>query len=438
MDWIFTTRTSFGFGNPNLAGALFAMLALAVWVLYWPPERGHRGPRPSAAFWFCLVTSGLFVALLVMTASRGAVVSLACGSLAAWLAAGRPWPSTAKTVALALVVAGIVLFAGVGRLGMRVAESSPEEGSIGSRTAIYGAVPAMISAAPGGWGSGRSAAAYENWFQDANDTRNYKHLISTHAIWMVERGWGFRVAYIFGGLAALVLGFYCPVAFGVLVCWGIAGVFSHVGASWPLGIVPGLALGLSVWRRTVTRCWPQPAMGFLLVCGAFFFVSLLAFFGSMTHASGKIFYDGGAVWVGEGADRLWFPAPDKAVMGEDYGKMVRQFSWEAVVGDAEVIREQSPRKIALSGNAGFPSGGVLVPPYDLVWLNPPSKMETAQKTIVEAANRKWIVWGELRTDANPRRLKPWFEALSQASWVAVPGKALLLDNFEISSLFVAP
>lgn len=218
-------RADFGFGNPNLAAALFAMLAVGVWGISF----GRFEARP-AVFLGRMAASGTCAALIVLTASRGGLVALAAGFLVLWAVSGFLRPKVWQGFALAGALVLLVAFSALGRMGERVAESSPEDGSITSRVAIFRAVPAMLTAAPQGWGVGQSAVAYQNWFQAPEDLRTYKHLLSTHATWMVERGWGFRFVYLLGWGVVLVLCGKVPAALAVWVVFGVAGVFSHVGA----------------------------------------------------------------------------------------------------------------------------------------------------------------------------------------------------------------
>ncbi len=183
--WALAARADFGFGNPNLAGAFFAMLAVGVWGFCGGEKSDGRAE--ARGFWICLAASAAFAALMVGTASRGAAAALGAGVAAAWWAAGFPRIGGRRLAATIAAGTGVVALAVGGRMGERVGASSPEDGSITSRLAIYGAVPAMMAAAPGGWGRENAAEAYQNWFQAKEDTRIYKHLVSTHGTWMVER-----------------------------------------------------------------------------------------------------------------------------------------------------------------------------------------------------------------------------------------------------------
>ncbi len=415
-------RADFGFGNPNLAGALFAMLAVGVW--------GFCGGRSDEArpsrFWMCLAVSAGFGALLVMTASRGAIVALGAGLLALWWVAEWPRPRRWQVGGLVVAVVLLSLLAAFGRMGERVAESSTEDGSITSRLAIFRAVPAMLAASPQGWGRGQSAEAYQNWFQAEEDARAYKHLLSSHATWMVERGWGFRFVYILVWLAVLMVCGKSPASFGVWVAFGTAGLFSHVGGDWRLWVGPVLALGLALWERARRMEWPGCRSWRNAMLAGLGLTLLLNVVGH--EANEGIFHGRGFVKVGRGEPKKWFFAPDRAVLGAAYGKMVREEESAGVASHIETIVKAAPLEVVLSGRASVPEMATFPPPYDLVWLNPPAKLDHAQRRVVVEAAKKTIVWGELRTDANPRELKMWIETLPDGRWVDVRGSGQLLKR----------
>lgn len=414
---LLAARADFGFGNPNLAGALFAMLAVGVWGL---------GSDGRSMFWVWLVLSVVFAGLVVMTASRGAMVALGVGGLAFWIAAGCPKAKGWQIVGLAGATLLLGIFAGFGRMGERVAESSLEEGSIDSRLAIFRVVPAMLSAAPQGWGSGQSAEAYQNWFQAPLDVRAYKHLLSTHATWMAERGWGFRFAYIFGWAAILALCRVAPGPLGVWVAFGVAGIFSHVGGDWRLWIVPGLALIWALVVRMRRHAWPGVRVWRNVAGAALVMTAALCVIGLATNQG----ISRGRDMVMAGGHEVWFYAPDAAVLGAASGKVVRKWGAAGVAWAAEALIDAAPRKIILSGRVEVPDFMILPKGYDILWINPPARLDEGGRLILERAAKKTIAWGELRTDASPRLLKEWFEKLPGAHWVNLRGKGLFAGTLD--------
>ena len=398
----FAYRQDFGFGNPNMAGAFFAVLVLAVFLI---PSRG-RWTRALR-----LLISGVFFGCLLLTASRGALIGLGLGGFAAWAAVGFPRPKIGWLV-LAVALSGF--------LGMRTIQRmsclSPSEGSTASRIAIYRCVPAMVMAAPGGWGYGRAASAYENWFQGPDDTTSFKNLLSTHATWIVEHGLLFFVCYAALWIAALWM---ChPVALGVLVTWGTCCAFSHVGGAWWMWFVPALALLGSLRDRWKRNAWP-PRTAWISAAAILTLIFVL-FFGASTKAA--IHYEGRVVRVGSGAPELWFLAPDFSVMGKTHGKNLRALGNIAVAQRWADV--QSP--LVLSGNAPDPPDSSVC--ESVIWLNPPARISPQLRRLVEKAPRKIILWGDLRSDANPVELRSWFESLPGACWVVVPGRGKYLGD----------
>lgn len=103
------------------------------------------------------------------------------------------------------------------------------------------------------------------------------------------------------------------------------------------------------------------------------------------------------------------------------GKTLREMAPVAMTHD---FPARAKIQIVLSGRkspAALPEK-----PYDLIWLNPPPVLSENQKLLIEGANRKLIVWGDMRADADPRDLRTWFWALPNARWKDAVGKGLYL------------
>ena len=142
MDW--------GLGNPNKTAALIAELMVAVWLLAYARKWG---------FW---VTLGFFVVLggcLIHTFSRGGLLAAFAGLITLIAFIPRPWPlpriMTIGVSGLAILAFAIYLNAHE-RYGQGVIE---EDRSIINRAELWRATPAMMVAAPGGWGIGNSGKA---------------------------------------------------------------------------------------------------------------------------------------------------------------------------------------------------------------------------------------------------------------------------------------
>lgn len=431
MGLLIAARPDFGFGNPNIAAAFLAMLAVAAWAI---PLAGGRF-RPIA-FWAGLAVGTALAGLLVATASRGGVIALLAGLAACWVAAGCPRPKVAQVIGIA-VAAGLLFATALwSRMGERVADSSASDGSITARVAIWQEFPAMLTASPGGWGLGNAAQAYQNWFQSPDDTRTYKHLVSTHATWMVEQGWILRVAYLFALAAILLLCWDVPVALGVWAAFVVAGIFSHVGADWRLWVPPGASLLFVLLVRFRGSRWPRAWAWAGCLAVAVFGAALLW---SMGHFLDRKIWDRGwGVVVGSGEPKTWIFSPSPAVLGRSYGKVVRQLGSACVAWQFDHITGAKPKRIILSGDAPISPEAVLPEAYDLLWLNPPPVLDEGQKNMVEKASMKTVVWGEMRTDGSPRKLKAWFEALPEAQWKLAPGSGMFLGQSQDALTVLGP
>jgi len=405
-------RATFGFSNPNAAGALLTMVALAVWSL------------PGKSRWAMalkVMMTIVVIILIAMTASRGALIALLAGGAAWWLAAGRPVPRKGwPFVAVAALFLGVMIVV-PGTMGKRLACTSPQEPSITSRVEVYRAIPKLLLSAPGGWGSGQAAAAYENWFQLENDTRHYKNLLSTHGTWFVEWGWMLRLLYLMGWGAVLLLAWRVPVSFGIWVAWGTASCFSHFGKEWSLWMIPIGSLFFVAWKlrnNAQMPSWRQWGW----VCGSVIGVALLLT--ALGLSGNTIRKSAHSIVVGRGGDHFYYP--DERVLGTAWGKIMRERGNVIVATDWEGMKQAVSGRIVFSGNAPVPMG-VSLPGCSLLWINPPPELDEAQRKVVLSVRKSLFLWGQFRTDANPRALRAW-AAQSGVMWADLPGTGLYVPG----------
>jgi hypothetical protein len=405
-------RASFGFSNPNAAGALFAMLSLGVWVL---PGRS----RAVMVLKSMATMAGII--LMAMTASRGALVGLLLGASAWWLSAGRPFPRRGWMIlaaALPLMMALIII---PGAMGKRLACSSLQEPSLASRLEVYRAIPKLLVSAPGGWGSGQAAEAYENWFQQENDTRHFKNLLSTHGTWLAEWSWPLRFLYVTAWWWVLLVAWRVPRAFGIWIVWGTACCFSHVGKEWVLWLIPLAALLSAFWcsrneaQIGLFRGWLLAGGGALICC------LLLGALGLSGNAIRKSTHE---IVVGRGG--VLFYHPDERVVGTTWGKMVRGWRNVTVATDWEGMKPQESTRVVFTGNAPVPAG-VSLSGDSLLWVNPPAELDQIQTKMVLSFTKRTLLWGELRSDADPMDLRKW-AGQSGVSWVDLPGTGLYVPG----------
>ncbi len=309
MDW--------GLGNPNKTAALIAMLMLAAW---WLARVWRWG------FWLALALFAGLGACLIHTFSRGGLLALAAGLIPVLRAAQRPWPRgrvMGACLAVWVMIGFAVFLSAHERYGKGVAR---EDRSIGNRLEIWRRAPAMMVAAPGGWGWGQSGRAYMQWFQEVDAREEYRTLVNSHLTWLVEMGWPLRFLYVacWGWVLLLCL----PnrrtgeraVAFGVWLAFGVAAVFSSVAESPWLWVLPTLALGAAVagrWRSgewPVGAAWLGPVAAAGAVCGIFFAAGL---------GAREVRVLGDCVVVGRGTPSVWVVADEQA-LGQVFGRALRR------------------------------------------------------------------------------------------------------------------
>jgi hypothetical protein len=311
MDW--------GFGNPNLTAAFIAILAVGVWMLAFLHKRG---------FWAALVLFALLAICLVHTLSRGGLAGAACGLLPLVMFAPRPWGIVrllAIIATLILSVAALFYFRADDRLAQGVVR---EDKSVTNRLIIWGRAPAMMVAAPEGWGEGCAAWAYEQWFQPLEQNERYLNLVSTHLTWLVELSWPLRGLYVAFWVAIFLLTFpsarlrWLAVPFGVWVTFFVTGIFSHVAQDWCMWILPTLfAMGALV-GRVIRNEWPRKRVALVGSAGVVVILSAFVVFGMITNSS-----PAKGTWtrvsLGSGVPQTWVLV-DRDVFGHNFGKTLRR------------------------------------------------------------------------------------------------------------------
>lgn len=312
-------RLDLGLGNPNKAGAVLATWMIGGWVLAWVGRRG---------FWGALALfAGLGVGL-VWTFSRGGLLAVIAGMIpVAW--ALRPRMGRWRWTALALVVAALTALAGAvdgtDRLAKGVALEDP---SAANRLVVWSSAPAMMADAPGGWGFGRAADAYHQWYQPPDREERYLNLINTHLTWMVEMGWVGRFLYAFGWAAVLAACWPSrdrpvrAVAFGVWLAFGVAGWFSCIADVPWVWSCPVVALVASLVADGLRRHWPDWRMvaGLGGAAGAVTMAAICV----MAWMAPRLpmVRDGNVVFWGPRPPTTWVLC-EPSILGRVYGKTFR-------------------------------------------------------------------------------------------------------------------
>lgn len=410
MTLLLAARLEAGWGNPNVAGAFFAMVAVGAWAL--------RSRWPVA-----FLLSGTATLLVAWTESRGAVVALGLGHLVAWLAAGRPRPNLPQVGCILLLVA---LFAGTNwmeGINRRMSVATPANPSISARLSIYQSIPAMVWAAPDGWGWGKSASAFSDWFQSPSDSRTYKHLLSTHATWMADGGWLFVVAYFTAWLVAFLICGRFSAAIGIWVVLAVTGIFNHVGQDGSLWILPVLSLIAAVVLRYRQKAWPTRREWIGVSLAGTICTTVLLLAGAWQSPSVR--HRAGATFVHGKTPILFYFRPDPDVLGNSLGKTLRERSEPVAV----ISRwDQIPANgvLLLSGNiqpGDRPAGS-----YRVIWVNPPAILSEKGYDLLRKASKSDLIWGDMRTDANFTKLQRWAMEQPTVEWHMARGQGRLVQG----------
>lgn len=434
------TRLDLGFGNPNKAGALLAILALLVWLpAFWKP----------ATRWFCGAFSALAAGLLCHTFSRGALVALVVGG-AATLGVLRPrWPRRYYVLMGCglCALAGYAAWCGLGERTLHGAGGTDR--SVTSRAEMYRKLPAMLAAAPGGWGRGQAAAAYENWFQPMGESTRFKHLLSTHGTWAVEYGWAFSFGYGCLWIGAFGLCWrhdsqdprWFSICAGSLAAFFTAACFSHIAESPVLALAPVLATLAVVIVRSRQRSVPALRFWLIAAAASAVFVGALVGLGIWNLRGLPIHHRRGLTVVGHGPPQLWILRPDTTVLGHNYGQAVRSaIRAEHPRIPAVAVLSALPRSLTFAEpvliTGSFPEIAALHAPR-IVWLNP--RTEAAAQNAAGVIDRNTdltIVWGSLRNDESLRAWRQRFADQPHIQFRHQPGVALYVPDF-LHKLFVA-
>lgn len=315
-------RWSLWYDNPNVAAVLLALATLALFHL------GIRAWTRRRFLDYVLVGLSFVTGYaLLHTFSRGGILAFALGMMVLltdvlWMRSGR------KVLAACLGLLAFILCSSVylGTAARCVGTSVVRDGSVVNRLAIWRNAPRMIADAPGGWGLGRSAAAFREWYQPLSVNDRYDSLVSSHLTWLVEFGRGGRFLYILGWMLAIVLGGLHwrrrnPLPLAVWIAFGTAASFSTVLDRWELWVLP---LALLIRRVRIER-WRVVFPILCLLAGlAVFAIELLGRVLTPTGTDGiRCLERGRHVVIGEGEPAVWVVRDEVSMGGEACGRDLR-------------------------------------------------------------------------------------------------------------------
>lgn len=343
MDW--------GLGNPNITAAVIAMLMIAVWA----PSFFRRW-----GFWVGLLPFTLLGICLVHTFSRGGLVAAAAGLGVLVLAAKRPWPRErliAVGLSITVIILATIYLQAYTRYGQGIVS---EDRSITNRLAIWKFAPAMMVGAPQGWGWGNAAQAFMQWYQPIETREEYRTLVNSHIVYLVEIGWPLRFLYLFvwGGILFLCSGIrktpWMSVALGIWTCFGVASIFTHIGESLWVWVLPAISLLAVLINRSISCSWPRPKAW--LISAAAASVICLALYIS-GRSQWKIQGSRNVVTIGNASPAVWIVI-DRKTQGRFFGKAVRQYLMDHPDAPPVGLAE-SPTEISSVGDKMLVAGGEL-------------------------------------------------------------------------------
>ena len=198
----------------------------------------------------------------------------------------------------------------------------------------------MLASAPNGWGLGKSAEAYEQWFEPVGEKIVLKNLLSSHLTWLVEFGWPLRWLYVFLCMGAILLLF--PSLKFKFPPWGVAvwtaflvALFYNAAGKWWNWPFPALWVIAALILRFKQKAFPAQSYWILSAIAAGILVGLpfilLGLHAPQLSVGGR---DGGnIVLVGAGKPTLAILGPNKDVLGNFYGQEIRK-EWSKVDQDA--------------------------------------------------------------------------------------------------------
>ncbi len=231
------------------------------------------------------------------------------------------------------------------RLG--TVDVSPEA-SAGRRLQVWSTVPAMLASAPNGWGFGKSAEAYEQWFEPVGEEVILKHLLSSHLTWLVEFGWPLRWLYLFLWMVAFSL--LLPSRRFNFSGWGIAvwtaflvALFYNAAGKWwnwplpALWVIAALILRFRQKAPLSQGYWILSAVVAGILVGLPFM--LLGLEVPKLSIDGR--NGGNVVLVGAGKPTLAILGPNKEVLGNFYGQEIRKkwFKDDQNAGSVVIVAE---------------------------------------------------------------------------------------------------
>jgi len=409
-------RMRLWYANPNAAGVLFAELAvLALAMALFASKTILR----LIGYFFL----PLPLVLLYLSESRGSFVALCCGAFVLICIAMARKFSPRRFCLFLLLLGGIVTLLSSGVIGDRFGRQLLSDASIGGeRLSTWAAVPAMVAAAPQGFGHRMSGRAYCNWFQDRQNHFQQFRLNSTHLTWIVEYGRMFSILYAFAWVTCLgvLIANHSQkgalLAFVELLTLFVGIWFSTVGVCPSLWAIPVIALAFCL-RSSV---WLHRRTAFLLIGALLCAIGMQLSMESvgrrlLTSLPVSIFRHDGITSVGNGIREVYV-VDDEFALARDrlgsFGRDLRGYLAEAghdmriAVADSVEILPSSVERLVLIGRSGadyleYRSRHAADASYcrarETVFLSPPFPPKAIPNSLLMSSNVR-IVIGEFAAE----------------------------------------
>lgn len=239
MRWGSTGRLCFPYSNPNLSGALYALLFLVALSFVF-------GSRRSAQI-LAAVAAAAFLGLMLWTGSRGAILGAFFGTLAIFsvrakaLIRSRRFWLLAGAVLLAL---GAVVGIWQRKTLTRGFSSQGVGWSNAIRLEMWKTTPKMMFDAPSGWKFCGAGRAYVDWYQPPPGNSITGSLMNDHLTTLVELGWTGRFGYLTVSLLLLLLcgrvlvARHHPLPLALWLAFAVMAWFNPIFGAWGLWILP--------------------------------------------------------------------------------------------------------------------------------------------------------------------------------------------------------
>ncbi|MCE0499227.1 MAG: O-antigen ligase family protein [Methylacidiphilales bacterium] len=349
-------RWTFGFDNPNKAAVIFACLFPLTWLL-WSLTWKIKSP------WFrwpgILFTSGIVLVnafCLFKTYSRGGVVAALVGGLyllwkstyfdSGWLRGLHSGKTYAGSI---LGILLIVLFVWTGLGDRSIEPVTTGDASVGHRLVLWRSALEMAVDNPSGFGTGRSGETYMQWYEPLDMSASYRTMVNSYLTFLVEQGWLLSafllitfLVFWFWAIPQKSQSFNFEIIVGLrasIVAFLVTGLFSTVMEEPLLWIIPGICAGvLIVWCLLLRISLSLnkllgASIGGLTVLACLFIGGISQrHFDPLTHQCGLMNGSQTVVEIGKrtpNVTQTWVVVPDKKILGDDYGKLLRQLVLQA-------------------------------------------------------------------------------------------------------------